>query len=170
MPLDNNARVDKKMEGEKLIAFAVAAENYDRIGIMQDTEEQALKVLPSYQAQAPKVPNMGQKATNKAWQPKAMEKRQKTEEVQHLIPNSHRELALERRAQRKKQKETEEMLLMQNPLPVIQQRRTLDLTNPDCINPDEMSYEQLLELGEMIGKVNKGLTKTQIDVNNLLVL
>ena len=30
-------------------------------------------------------------------------------------------------------------------------------------NPDNMSYEQLLELGETIGKVSKGISKEQLE-------
>ena len=33
----------------------------------------------------------------------------------------------------------------------------------DDIDVDEMSYEQLLELGDKIGKVSKGLTEKQFD-------
>jgi E3 ubiquitin-protein ligase BIG BROTHER-like protein len=33
----------------------------------------------------------------------------------------------------------------------------------NSLNPDTMSYEQLLELGEKIGKVSKGLTKEEIE-------
>ena len=37
-------------------------------------------------------------------------------------------------------------------------------TNPRMIDVDRMSYEELLALGELIGKVSKGLTKEQISV------
>ena len=37
--------------------------------------------------------------------------------------------------------------------------------NPnDLPNPDNMTYEQLLDLGEQIGKVSKGLSKEQIEL------
>ncbi len=35
-------------------------------------------------------------------------------------------------------------------------------------DPDNMTYEQLLELQEKIGYVNKGLPAEDIDVSNLL--
>ena len=41
--------------------------------------------------------------------------------------------------------------------------------DPMNINVDEMTYEQLLELGEMIGKVSKGLTQEQINVMIILL-
>jgi hypothetical protein len=37
--------------------------------------------------------------------------------------------------------------------------RALEESKKDNPNPDNMSYEQLLELGDKIGKVSKGLTK-----------
>jgi hypothetical protein len=40
----------------------------------------------------------------------------------------------------------------------------INLNNPSQINPDAMTYEQLLELEERMGKVSKGLTTTQIKV------
>ena len=40
----------------------------------------------------------------------------------------------------------------------------IDLSDPSQINPDAMSYEQLLELEEKMGKVSRGLTNTQIKV------
>ena len=42
--------------------------------------------------------------------------------------------------------------------------RQIDLNDPSQINPDVMSYEQLLELEEKMGKVIKGLTAKQIRV------
>ena len=44
------------------------------------------------------------------------------------------------------------------------ERRVIDLSHPEEINVDEMSYEQLLELEELMGKVSKGLTPEQIEV------
>jgi len=43
-------------------------------------------------------------------------------------------------------------------------RRAIEESKKDgvYINPDEMSYEQMLELEEKIGTVSKGLTKDQI--------
>lgn len=38
------------------------------------------------------------------------------------------------------------------------------LINEICPNPDQMTYEQILELEEKMGKVDKGLHKKQIDV------
>ena len=32
-----------------------------------------------------------------------------------------------------------------------------------CPNPDQMTYEQLLQLEDNVGNVNKGLTSEQID-------
>ena len=37
--------------------------------------------------------------------------------------------------------------------------------NNFCPNPDAMTYEQLLELQEKIGFVNKGFKKEDVDVN-----
>lgn len=45
--------------------------------------------------------------------------------------------------------------------PSIQLR---SLLNPAMIDIDRMSYEELLALGELIGKVSKGLTKEQMAV------
>lgn len=42
------------------------------------------------------------------------------------------------------------------------QRAIEESRRQDANNPDNMSYEQLLELGERVGKVSKGLTKEQI--------
>jgi hypothetical protein len=39
-----------------------------------------------------------------------------------------------------------------------------DMINQICPNPDEMTYEQLLELGDKIGYVSKGMTEKEIDV------
>lgn len=33
-------------------------------------------------------------------------------------------------------------------------------------NPDQMTYEQLLELGENLGKVSRGLTAKELEVRN----
>jgi len=38
----------------------------------------------------------------------------------------------------------------------------IDLNNPATINPDNMTYEQLLELEEKMGKVSRGLPKEDI--------
>jgi len=40
--------------------------------------------------------------------------------------------------------------------------RSIDLNNPNTINPDSMTYEQLLELEEKMGKVSRGLTNEEI--------
>ena len=37
------------------------------------------------------------------------------------------------------------------------------IMNEICPNPDSMSYEQLLQLEEEVGNVNKGLTKDKIN-------
>ncbi|OIV96665.1 hypothetical protein TanjilG_09207 [Lupinus angustifolius] len=37
-----------------------------------------------------------------------------------------------------------------------------DVMEEDEIDPDELSYEELLELGEFVGKENKGLTRNEI--------
>ncbi len=50
------------------------------------------------------------------------------------------------------------MLLMQSG----ENQDPVDLSDPSHINPDAMSYEQLLELEEKMGKVIKGLTPSQI--------
>ncbi len=42
--------------------------------------------------------------------------------------------------------------------------RPIDLSNPENVNVDEMTYEQLLELEEAIGRVSKGLNSEQINV------
>jgi len=34
-----------------------------------------------------------------------------------------------------------------------------------CPNPDNMTYEQLLELGEQVGHVDKGFTSSEVEVN-----
>lgn len=55
--------------------------------------------------------------------------------------------------------------ILQAPPPEIQvQHIQINPLNPDDINIDEMTYEQLLELEEIIGKVSKGLTNEQINV------
>lgn len=41
-----------------------------------------------------------------------------------------------------------------------------NVANDVCPNPDTMSYEQLLELQEKIGFVDKGFKKEDIDVKN----
>ena len=41
-------------------------------------------------------------------------------------------------------------------------QRALEESNRDYPNPDEMTYEQLLELGERLGKVEKGFTQEEI--------
>ena len=41
------------------------------------------------------------------------------------------------------------------------------LINELCPNPDEMTYEQLLEFQEKVGYVEKGFTKSEIDVKFL---
>jgi len=38
------------------------------------------------------------------------------------------------------------------------------ILNELCPNPDQMTYEQLLDFQEKMGYVEKGLTKQQIDV------
>ncbi len=43
-----------------------------------------------------------------------------------------------------------------------QLQRAIEESNQQNPNPDSMTYEQLLELGDRLGKVNKGLTKQQI--------
>jgi len=43
-----------------------------------------------------------------------------------------------------------------------QPNRSIDLNNPHTINPDQMTYEQLLELEEKMGKVSRGLSKEEI--------
>ncbi len=40
-----------------------------------------------------------------------------------------------------------------------------DMINNLYPDPDHMTYEQLLELGDKIGYVNKGLTFEEIEVN-----
>jgi hypothetical protein len=42
--------------------------------------------------------------------------------------------------------------------------RMRSFINPTMIDIDRMSYEELLALGELIGKVSKGLSKQQIAV------
>ena len=37
-----------------------------------------------------------------------------------------------------------------------------------CPNPDNMTYEQLLELGEQVGHVDKGFTSCEVEVNILI--
>jgi hypothetical protein len=43
----------------------------------------------------------------------------------------------------------------------------LNLNDPSHINPDAMSYEQLLQLEEQMGKVTKGLTPAELQVTLL---
>lgn len=44
------------------------------------------------------------------------------------------------------------------------------LINEICPNPDRMTYEQLLELEEKVGKVSKGLTQKEIEVSLFLIM
>jgi len=47
----------------------------------------------------------------------------------------------------------------------LREKNNIDPTNPSVnINPDTMTYEQLLELEEKMGKVSKGLSAEQISV------
>jgi hypothetical protein len=41
-----------------------------------------------------------------------------------------------------------------------------NLINQICPNPDNMTYEQLLELQEQVGHVENGFSKRQIEVIN----
>lgn len=41
------------------------------------------------------------------------------------------------------------------------------IINEVCPNPDNMTYEQLLDLGDKVGTVSKGFTKKEIEVNIL---
>jgi hypothetical protein len=41
-------------------------------------------------------------------------------------------------------------------------QRAIEESRSQNPNPDNMSYEQLLELGDRVGKVSKGLTKEQV--------
>ena len=43
------------------------------------------------------------------------------------------------------------------------------LINELCPNPDQMTYEQLLEFQEQIGYVEKGFTKKEIEVIKLII-
>jgi hypothetical protein len=43
-----------------------------------------------------------------------------------------------------------------------------NLINEICPNPDQMTYEQLLELEDKVGKVNKGFTLKDIEVKFIL--
>ena len=43
------------------------------------------------------------------------------------------------------------------------QRAIEESRRADSNNPDNMTYEQLLELGDRLGQVSKGLTKEQIN-------
>jgi hypothetical protein len=42
------------------------------------------------------------------------------------------------------------------------------MINQLCPNPDHMTYEQMLELGEKVGEVSKGLKKEEINVKLFL--
>jgi hypothetical protein len=44
-----------------------------------------------------------------------------------------------------------------------------ELIDQLCPDPDNMTYEQLLELQEQIGYVNKGLSEEEIKVKNELI-
>ncbi len=39
------------------------------------------------------------------------------------------------------------------------------IINEICPNPDNMTYEQLLDLGDKVGTVSKGFTRQEIEVN-----
>uniref|UniRef100_A0A7N0SWW7 RING-type domain-containing protein n=1 Tax=Kalanchoe fedtschenkoi TaxID=63787 RepID=A0A7N0SWW7_KALFE len=54
--------------------------------------------------------------------------------------------------------------LREGPIEIGRDHSTLDtqVTWQDTINPDTMSYEELLELGETVGTENRGLTKEVI--------
>jgi E3 ubiquitin-protein ligase BIG BROTHER and related proteins len=41
-------------------------------------------------------------------------------------------------------------------------RQVLEESKQDEVNPDNMSYEQLLALGDQVGKVSKGLSQARI--------
>lgn len=43
-------------------------------------------------------------------------------------------------------------------------QKALEESKKEQVNPDVMSYEELLELGEKIGAVDKGLTNEEIDL------
>ena len=45
----------------------------------------------------------------------------------------------------------------------LQIQRALEESKRDNPNPDAMSYEEMLELGDKLGKVKKGFTKAEID-------
>ena len=45
-----------------------------------------------------------------------------------------------------------------------------DIINQLYPDPDHMTYEQLLELQDKIGFVNRGLTQAEINVTNFLII
>ncbi len=57
-----------------------------------------------------------------------------------------------------------QLMLLQQSQPQPQNSEPIDLSDPSRINPDRMTYEQLLELEEKMGRVSKGLSTEQVKV------
>ncbi len=79
-------------------------------------------------------------------------------------------LALQLEAEEREEQRAGQLRHMQQLILVQQQAAALNSLNEDPesmarIDPDNMTYEQLLELGEKIGSVSKGLTSAQIAVS-----
>eukprot|EP01024_Parvocaulis_polyphysoides_P018837 TRINITY_DN18399_c0_g1_i3.p1 TRINITY_DN18399_c0_g1~~TRINITY_DN18399_c0_g1_i3.p1 ORF type:complete len:231 (-),score=36.90 TRINITY_DN18399_c0_g1_i3:176-868(-) len=75
---------------------------------------------------------------------------------------SDKELAQQLQIQEEQEHERELIMLMQEQQQQQQQQQLHQNEQFDVVNPDNMTYEELSALGEVIGTVNKGLSPQQL--------
>eukprot|EP01023_Acetabularia_acetabulum_P047452 TRINITY_DN4999_c0_g1_i1.p1 TRINITY_DN4999_c0_g1~~TRINITY_DN4999_c0_g1_i1.p1 ORF type:complete len:257 (-),score=29.57 TRINITY_DN4999_c0_g1_i1:208-918(-) len=77
---------------------------------------------------------------------------------------SDKELAVQLQIQEDQERERELVMLMREQQQQQQQQYNSELLQmQESVNPDNMTYEELTALGEVIGTVNKGLSQQQLN-------